>query len=164
MFLPHVRVFHCLLYYIPRFIDKADFPKLYADYWLKRDKFDFRSLKNERITDANDQFQLFKDLSLPELLSLLVEREKRSFTFIPPINETMTQENTTQTPQQKTKFGLYDSIPCHNLGEIGESDNLDFTEEQTYKLLDMLRWSIQPPHPVIIDEFSESHKTGIKLR
>ena len=164
MFLLNVRVFHCSLYYIFRFIDKADFPKLYADYWLKRDKFDFRSLKNERITDSNDQFQLFKDLSLPELLSLLVEREKRSFTFIPPINETMTQENTTQKPQKITKFGLYDSIPCHNLGEIGESDNLDFTEEQTYKLLDMLRWSIQPPHPVIIDESSTTIRTGIKLR
>ena len=157
------------MYYIPRFIDKEDFPKLYADYWLKRDNFDFRSLKNERITDANDQFQLFKDLSLPELLSLLVEREKSSFTFIPPIyvtplNETMVQENTTQTPQQKTKFGLYDSIPCDNLGEIGESDNLDFTEEQTYKLLDMLRWSIQPPHPVIVDESSKYEKTGIQFR
>ena len=158
---------------------------------MQRDKFDFRSSKanNEKISDSDDEFQLFKSLSLPELLSLLVEREPPFFyeyeqrtenkaehsSSMPTNDETVTDsidektllelkgedDNTTEKLQPKRKFGLYDSIPCHNLGE--GSDNINYTEAQSFKLLEMLRWSIQPPHPVIIDESSTTKVSGMKL-
>ena len=159
---------------------------------MQRDTFDFESSKafNETLSDSNDEFQLFKSLSLPELLSLLVQRQPPFFYGDEIWNEneseqryttkkhnettaerianitTFEQEgeydNTTENLQQKKKLGLYDSIPCHKLGN--GSDNMIFEEEQSFKLLEMLRWSIQPPHPVVIDEPSTKKKPGMKCR
>ena len=61
----------------PRFIHKNTFPKLYADFWLQPNtpNVSEQLWSKQSATNSKKEFLAFESLPVPQLLSLLVERQ-----------------------------------------------------------------------------------------
>ena len=128
------------------------FPQLYANYWLERDEFDLEMPKRKR--NSTDELRLFKALTLPQFISLLVQKKPPYLYGERASEEDIKRRMGNGTSQhhhnEEIEYELYDNIPCDEKrrGLHIWGKNMD---KKKRHVLEMLKWSILPPHPVIIE-------------
>ena len=133
-------------------------------------------------------------MAIPQLLSLLVERQPPFFygnegsaldggnrsNSTRLSNQESTNANDDSLPLTSSggitsalpnegntsKLDLYGNFPCiHHFKVHHNIDTADENDKPNIDLLEMLRWSIQPPHPVTFEEhLSESTPSNIFSR
>ena len=163
-----------------RFLNKTRFPKLYAEYWISK------ITNNETTRDFEDD--TYQSLTLSQLLSLLVERQspffygngsmssqnaRKSNANIPldkhnksALDEKLSLTSSTSNSSKGSKevnnnpYDLSNNFPCNGFGEGPFEDNLNqmVSDGEDITLLDMLQWSIQPPHPITSSLLKTSKK------
>ena len=125
------------------------FPRLYANYWLSNDDQKGK-IESDDKGDARGDDYTIKSLPLPQLLSLLTETkapffygdDERLEPFVNP-NHSLPLKNQ----------NLHDNFMWSKFIKDATSDGTSDEEAKLNDaLLELFRWSIQPPHPAIYED------------
>ena len=153
------------------------FPRLYANYWLANNDQKGK-IESDDKGDARGDDYTIKSLPLPQLLSLLTETKAPFFygddesleLIVKPTHSLPLNYQTLDLLKQKysnnksnnasmkktnnlTMENLYDNFMWSKF--VKDTDSNDTSDEEAKlndALLELFRWSIQPPHPAIYED------------
>ena len=170
-------------------IKKDIFPRLYANHWLTNEN-PSESSKNESKDSFLDVIDTIKSLPLPQLLSLLIETKAPFFFGIDESdllninqnqsssskNEKLDSSNQSfqlsnmsnsspKKPQNLIFKSIYDNFMWNKfVKDLDANDSAGEKEKLKDGLLELFRWSIQPPHPIIFEKDASDYDSGTRIK
>lgn len=153
------------------------FPRLYANYWLANDYQKEKIESDDEGNDTGDHYTI-KSLPLPQLLSLLTETKapffygddesvslniknnqslplrNKNLHLLKQQSSNITSNNATMKETKNLIMeNMYENFMWSEFVKYTNSNDLSYEEAKLNDaLLDLFRWSIQPPHPAIYEE------------
>ena len=170
-------------------IKRDVFPRLYAYHWLTNENPSEKS-SNDTKDSFSDDIDFIKSLPLPQLLSLLIETKAPFFFGIDESdllninqnqsssskNEKLDSSNQSfqlsnmsnsspKKPQNLIFKSIYDNFMWDKfVKDLDTNDSAGEKEKLKDGLLELFKWSIQPPHPIIFEDDVSEYDSGTKIR
>ena len=162
---------------------------MYAYHWLTNENPSEKS-SNDTKDSFSDDIDFIKSLPLPQLLSLLIETKPPFFYGIDESEQFKFDQNHSSSSKNEKLDPLSQLFQLSNLSNSlpHETQNLNFKsvynnfmwdkfvkdldtndsagEKEKLKdgLLELFRWSIQPPHPIIFEDDVSEYDSGTRIR
>ena len=162
------------------------FPRLYANYWLANDDQKGKIESDDKADVRGDDYTI-ESLPLPQLLSLLTETKAPFFygddesleLIVKPNHSLPLRNQNLHLVKQKSSNNKSNNAPMNGTNYrfmeklyenfmwskfVKDSNGNDLSDEEDKlndALLELFRWSIQPPHPAIYEDLK--NQSGINI-